>query len=101
MNKVKNGLCPDYIFRLFVVKSNQYNSRPRVMVSIRSVLWSKIDRKFRELKTVHQIKELSGRQFLPNISYLKIVLTVLFIILNILIIFRFVGEIIEGIIWGI
>ena len=36
MYKVKNGLCPDYIFRLFVIKSNHYNLRPRVMVSIRS-----------------------------------------------------------------
>ena len=27
MYKVKNGLCPDYIFRLFIISSNQYNLR--------------------------------------------------------------------------
>ena len=64
---IKNGLCPDYIFRLFSTRSNQYNLRnliiPRVNPtsygkhSVRylgPVLWSKIDRKYRELKTVDQ-----------------------------------------------
>ena len=27
MYKVKNGLCPDYIYRLFISRSNQYNLR--------------------------------------------------------------------------
>ena len=73
MYKVKNGLCPDYIFRLFIIRSNQYNLRnnsfiiPRVNTtgygehSVRylgPVLWSKIDRKFRELKTVDQFKRV-------------------------------------------
>ena len=71
MYKVKNGLCPDYISRLFIIRSNQYNLRnndfiiPRVNTtgygkhSVRylgPVLWSKIDRKFKELKTVDQFK---------------------------------------------
>ena len=73
MYKVKNGLCPDYIFRLFTARSNQYNLRnidfiiPRVNTSgydkhsvrdLGPVLWSKIDRKFRELKTVDQFKRV-------------------------------------------
>ena len=71
MYKVKNGLCPDHISRLFIISSNLYNLRnnnfiiPRVNStgygkhSVRylgPVLWSKIDRKFRELKTVDQFK---------------------------------------------
>ena len=46
MYKVKNGSCPDYIFWLFNISSNQFNFRtndlqfleftPRVTVSIRS-----------------------------------------------------------------
>ena len=41
MYKVKNGLCPDYISRLFIIRNNQYNLRnneltPRIVVSIRS-----------------------------------------------------------------
>ena len=27
MYKVKNGLCPDYLFRLFISRSNKYNLR--------------------------------------------------------------------------
>ena len=73
MYKVKNGLCPDYIFRLLITRRNQYNSRnddfiiPRVNTTgygkhsvryLRPALWSNIDRKFRELKTVDQFKRV-------------------------------------------
>ena len=104
MYKIKNGLCPDYISRLFIIRSNQYNLRnndliiPRVNTtgygkhSVRylgPVLWPKIDRKIRELKTLDELKR-------KNIFYLIIVLTVLFAILNIVIIIRFVGGINRG-----
>ena len=71
MYKIKNGLCPNYLYRLFIFRSNQYNLRnndfvvPRVNTtgygkhSVRylgPVLWSKIDRKFRELKTLYEFK---------------------------------------------
>ena len=73
MYKVKKGLCPDYIFRLFITSSYQYNLRnndfiiPRVYTtgygkhSVRYLgpeLWSKIDRKFRELQTIDQFKRV-------------------------------------------
>ena len=73
MYKVKNGLCLNYISRLFITRSNQYNLRnndfiiPRVNAtgygkhSVRylgPVLWSKIDRKFRELQTIDQFKRV-------------------------------------------
>ena len=76
MHMVKNGLCPDYIFRLFITRSNQYHLRnndfiiPRVNItgygkhSVRylgPVLRSKIDRKFRELKTVDQFKRVTRK----------------------------------------
>ena len=69
MDKIKNGLCPNYLYRLFISRSNQYNSGnndfvvPRVNTtgygkhSVRYLgpkLWSKIDRKFRELKTLYE-----------------------------------------------
>ena len=72
MYKIKNGLCPNYLYRLFIFRSNQYNLRnndfvvPRVNTtgygkhSVRylgPVLWSKIDRKFRELKTLYEFKK--------------------------------------------
>ena len=88
MYKVKNGLCPDYMSRLFITRSNQYNLRnnvndfiiPRVHTtgygkhSVRylgPVVWSKIDRKFRELKTVDQFKRVIrkvdlAKHILPN-----------------------------------
>ena len=62
---VQNGLCPDYISGLFIIRSNQYNVRsndfiiPRVNTtaygkhSVRylgPVLWSKIDRRKINLK---------------------------------------------------
>ena len=65
------GLCPDDISRLFIIRSNQYDLRnndfiiPRVNTtgygkrSVRylgPVLWSKIDRKIRELKTLDEFK---------------------------------------------
>ena len=71
MYKIKNGLCSDYISRLFIIRSNQYNLRnndfiiPKVNTtgygkhSVRylgPVLWSKIDRKIRELKTLDEFK---------------------------------------------
>ena len=72
MYKIKNGLCPNYLYRLFIFfRSNQYNLRnndfvvPRVNTtgyakhSVRylgPVPWSKIDRKFRELKTLYEFK---------------------------------------------
>ena len=51
-----------------------------------------------ELKTLYEFKRKLRWQILLNIFYLIIVLTVLFVILNIVVIFRFVGRIIEGII---
>ena len=86
MYKVKNSLCPDYISRLFIIRYNQYNLRnndfiiPRVNTmgygehSVRylgPVLWSKIDRKFRELTTVDQFKRVIrkidlAKHILPN-----------------------------------
>ena len=86
MYKIKNGLCPDYTFSLFISRSNQYNLRnndfiiPRVNTtgygkhSVRylgPVLCSKIDRKFRELKTVDQFKRVMrkvdlAKHILPN-----------------------------------
>ena len=71
MYKIKNGLCPNYLYRLFIFRRNQYHLRnndfvvPRVNTtgygkhSVRylgPVLWSKIDRKFRELKTLYEFK---------------------------------------------
>ena len=71
MYKIKNGLCPNYLYRLFISRSNQHNLRnndfvvPRVNTtgygkhSVRylgPVLWSKIDWKFRELKTLYEFK---------------------------------------------
>ena len=65
MYKIKDGSCPNYISRLFIFRSNQYNLRnndfvvPRVnttgyvkhsLTYLGPVLWSKIDRKFK-LKT--------------------------------------------------
>ena len=50
------------------------------------------------IKRYMSLKEKLGWQILLNVFYLIIVLTVLFVILNIVIIFRFVGGIIEGII---
>ena len=76
MYKVKKGLCPDYIFRLFITSSNQYNLRnndfiiPRVYTTgygkhlvryLSPVLWSKIDRKFRERKTVNQFERVTRK----------------------------------------
>ena len=73
MYKVKNGLCSDYISQLFIIRSNQYNLRnndfiiPRVKTTVYGkhlvrylgpVLWSKTDRKFRELETVDQFKRV-------------------------------------------
>ena len=67
--KVKNSLCPNYFFRLFIISGNQYYLRnndfiiPRVNTTgygkhlvryLGPVLWSKIDGKFRELKMVDQ-----------------------------------------------
>ena len=93
---------------MFIIRSNQYNLRdndfiiPRVHTtaygehSVRylgPVFWSKIDRKFRELKMVDQFKRVIRKIDLAK----HIVLTVLFGILNIVIILRFVVEIIEGI----
>ena len=86
MYKIKNGLYPDYISRLFIISSNQYNLRninfiiPRVNTtgygkhSIRylgPVLWSKIDRKFRELKMLDEFKRKIrkaglAKHILPN-----------------------------------
>ena len=85
MYKIKNGLCPNYISR-FIFSSNQYNLRnndfvvPRVNTtgygkhSVRylgSVLWSKIDRKLRELKTLYGFKRKImmadlAKHILPN-----------------------------------
>ena len=63
--QIENGLCPDYISGLFIIRSNQYNVRsndfiiPRVNTtaygkhSVRylgPVLWSKIDRRKINLK---------------------------------------------------
>ena len=54
MYKVKNGLCPDYISRLFIIRNiGKYSVK-----FLGPVLWSKIDRKFRELKTVDQFKRV-------------------------------------------
>ena len=84
--KVKNGLCPDYISRLFIIRNIQYNLInnyfiiPRVNTtgygkhSVRylgPVLWSKIDRTFRELKTVDQFRRVIrkidlAKHILPN-----------------------------------
>ena len=81
MYKVKNGLCPDYISRLLIIRNIQYNLRnndfiiPRVNTtgygkhSVRylgPVLW-----KFRELKTVDQFKRVIrkidlAKHILPN-----------------------------------
>ena len=74
MHKVRNSLCPDYIFRLFTISSNQYNLRNNNFIipgvntlgydkhnSVRylgPVLQSKIDRKSRELKTADQFKRV-------------------------------------------
>ena len=86
MYKIKNGLCPNYISRLFIFRSNQYNLRnndfvvPRVNTtgygkhSVRylgPVLWSKIDRKFRELKALYEFKRKIrmadlAKHILPN-----------------------------------
>ena len=86
MYKVKNGLCPDYISSLFIIRRTQYNLRnndfiiPRVNTttygkhSVRylgPVLWSKIDKKFRELETVDQFKRVMrkmdlAKHILPN-----------------------------------
>ena len=84
MSKVKNGLRPDYIFRLFIISNNQYNLRnydfliPRVNTtgygkhSVRylgPVLWSKIDRKFRESKMVGQFNsDQEGRPCQTNLT---------------------------------
>jgi len=85
MYKIKNGLCPDYISRLFIIRSNQYNLNndfaiPRANTtgygkhSVRylgPVLWSKIDRKFREIKTLDEFKRKIrmadlAKHILPN-----------------------------------
>ena len=86
MYKIKNGLCPNYISRLFIFRSNQYNLRnndfevPRVNTtgygkhSVRylgRVLWSKIDSKLRELKTLYEFKRKIrmadlAKHILPN-----------------------------------
>ena len=86
MYKIKNNLSPDYISRLFIIRSNQYNLRkndfiiPRVNTtdygkhSVRylgPVLWSKIDRKIRELKTLDEFKRKIrkadlAKHILPN-----------------------------------
>ena len=86
MYKVKNDLCPLYMFGLFIISSNQYNLRnndfmiPRVnttgygkhLVScLGPVLWSKINRKFRELKSLDQFKRVIrkvdlAKHILPN-----------------------------------
>ena len=73
MYNVKNGLCSEYISRLFIIRSNQYSLRnndfviPRVYTmgygkhSVRYiglVFWSTIDRKFRELKTLDEFKKI-------------------------------------------
>ena len=54
------------------------------------VLWSKIDRKFRELKMLYEFKrKIRMADLAKHINfYLIIVLTVLFVILNIVIIFK-------------
>ena len=61
MYKIKNGLCPNYLYRLFISTSNHYNSGVNTTGygkhSVRYLgpkLWSKIDRKFRELKTLYE-----------------------------------------------
>ena len=86
MYKIKNGLCPNYISRLFIFRSNQYNLRnndlivPRVNTTgygkhsvsyLGPVFWSKIDRKLRELKTLYEFKRKIrmadlAKHILPN-----------------------------------
>ena len=86
MYKIKNGLCPNYISRLFIFRRNQYNLRnndfvvPRVNTtgygkhSVRYlglVLWSKINTKFRELKKLYEFKRKIrmadlAKHILPN-----------------------------------
>ena len=87
MYKVKKGLCPEYISRLFIIKNNQYNLRNSDFIirrvntsgygkhSVRylgPVLWSKIDRKFRELKTVDQFKRVIRKIDLAKHNYFTI-----------------------------
>ena len=60
------------------------------------VLWSKIDRKLRELKTFVSLKEKLGWQILLNIFYRIIVLTVLFVIVNNVLIFKFWVGLLRG-----
>jgi len=86
MYKAKNGSCPDYIFRLLNISSNQLHLRnndfitPRLNTTgygkhsvryLEPVLWSKIDRKFREVKKVDQFKRVIrkvdlAKHILPN-----------------------------------
>ena len=86
MYKIKNGLCPDYISRLFIIRRNQYSLKNNDFIiqrvnttgygkhSVRylgPVLCSKIDRKIRELKTLDEFKRKIrkadlAKHILPN-----------------------------------
>ena len=89
-------------FKVVIIRSNHYNLRnndfiiPRVNTTgygkhsvrcLKPVLWSKIDEKFRELKTLDEFKRVIRKVDLAKHIYLIIVLTVLFVI--------FVGGIIK------
>jgi hypothetical protein len=81
MFKVKWGLCPDFILRLFCNNTTKYNLRtkefiiPRVNTtgfgkhSVRylgPVLWSKLDKKIRELQTLEAFKRIIRKQDLAK-----------------------------------
>ena len=111
MYKIKNGLCPDYNFRLFIIRSNQYNLRnnefiiPRVITTghgkhsvryIGPVIWS--DRTFRELKTLDEFKRIIRKADLAKYILPNNCINCTLCYSQYCNIFRFVGGIIEGII---